>query len=89
MLQNNPDWQKLTNKQKRRFLWRIRFGVLFEFAIAPGWWLIASVALTAFYLVAIHPPMHHWLEIPAIFGASLSTLVITYSVGDMVLGRLK
>lgn len=40
--------------------------------------------VVAIYLALIDPPLQHILELVAIFGASLCTLIITYTIGNLI-----
>ena len=84
---NKPELDELEQYVDHR-LYLKPYKRILNWIFAPGWWLIDSAALTGFYLIIIRPPLRHWVEIPAIFGAGLATLIITYSIGDMFLSRI-
>lgn len=89
-------WSKISHNNKLIYLHRLKYEyrkhqvktVAKHFGKvslpSPGL-AFANAFLTFLYLALINPPMQHALEIPLIFGAAMSTLVITYSAGDILL----
>ena len=88
------EWQALKRRQRKFILMYARLCVAQRSLVkrvvdVPVWAIYALVILTGIYWSVLQPPMRvPIVEIPAVLGSALATLITTYSLLVWFEGRL-